>query len=247
MMDDTPLYNSRIIKSYVEYLNRYLPDIDIAPLLKYADIETYQLDDEGHWLTQEQIDRFHKILVKTIKDPDISRKVGRFSATSSASGALGQYLLGFINPAMAYAFLEKINARLSRGAVLKTKAIGADQIEATAILQPGVVEKPYQCLNRLGTMESLAKLFTNKFASIEHPVCIHKGGDCCLYIITWEKTRSFVWKKIRSYSLVIGFVICLLSLGILNPAYWDTSGFVVYGHGYGLHDCIPNIWKRRSS
>ena len=40
MMDDTPLYNSRIIKSYVEYLKRYLPDIDIAPLLKYADIET---------------------------------------------------------------------------------------------------------------------------------------------------------------------------------------------------------------
>ena len=41
-MDDSPLYNSRIIKSYVEYLNRYFPDIDIIPLLKYADIEAYQ-------------------------------------------------------------------------------------------------------------------------------------------------------------------------------------------------------------
>ena len=188
-MEDTPLYNSRIIKSYVEYLNRYHPDIDIAPLLKYADIETYQLDDEGHWLTQGQVDRFQEILVQTIHDPDISRKVGRFSASSRASGALGQYLLGFINPAMAYTFLEKINSHLSRAAILKTKAIGADQIEATAILQPGVIEKPYQCLNRLGTLESLAKLFTNNFASIEHPVCIHKGGDCCQYIITWEKTH----------------------------------------------------------
>jgi PAS domain S-box-containing protein/putative nucleotidyltransferase with HDIG domain len=220
MMDDTPLYNSRIIKSYVEYLNRYHPDIDIAPLLKYADIEAYQLDDEGHWLTQKQVDRFQEILVQTIQDPDIARKAGRFSATSRASGALGQYLLGFINPAMAYAFLEKINSHLSRAAVLKTKAIGTDRIEAKAILQPGVIEKPYQCLNRLGTLESLAKIFTNKFATIEHPVCIHKGGDCCQYIITWEKTRSFLWKKIRSYSLVIGFLICLLSLSILSPAHW---------------------------
>ena len=222
MMEDTPLYNSRIIKSYVEYLHRYLPDIDIAPLLKYADIESYQLEDEGHWLTQRQVDRFHEMLAKETDDPDISRKVGRFITTSRASGAAGQYLLGFINPATAYSVLEKINARLSRGVILKTKAIETDKIEARAILQPGVVEKPYQCLNRLGSLESLAKLFTKKLASIEHPVCIHKGGDCCLYLITWEKTPSFFWKKIRNYFLVIGFLICILTLVILSSAYWDT-------------------------
>ncbi|NMC91473.1 MAG: hypothetical protein GYA67_07390, partial [Smithella sp.] len=66
------------------------------------------------------------------------------------SGALGQYMLGFINPATAYGVLERINAQLSRRATLKTKAIGADRIEAKATLQPGVVEKPYQCQNRLG-------------------------------------------------------------------------------------------------
>ena len=219
MMEDTPLYNSRIIKSYVEYLHRYLPDIDIAPLLKYADIESYQLEDEGHWLTQRQVDRFHEMLAKETDDPDISRKVGRFITTSRASGAVGQYLLGFINPATAYSVLEKINARLSRGVILKTKAIETDKIEARAILQPGVVEKPYQCLNRLGSLESLAKLFTKKLASIEHPVCIHKGGDCCLYLITWEKTPSFFWKKIRNYFLVIGFLICILTLVILSSAY----------------------------
>jgi len=71
-------------------------------------------------------------------------------------------------------------------------------------------------------LESLAKLFTNKFASIEHPICIHKGGDCCLYVITWKKTPSFFWKKIRNYFLIIGFTICLISLIVLNSAYGDT-------------------------
>jgi PAS domain S-box-containing protein len=244
MMVDTPLYNSRIIKSYVEYLYRYFPDIDVAPLLKYADIETFQLDDEGHWLTQVQSDRFHEILVQTTKDPDISKKVGRFSVASRASGALGQYMLGFINPATAYAVLEKINARLSRAAVLKTKAIGADQIEAKVVLQPGVIEKPYQCIYRLGTMESLAKLFTKKFANIEHPVCTHKGGDCCLYIISWEKTRAFFWKRIRNYSFISGFIICAISLGILNPSHWDTLVFLYIIMAMGVTLYVEHLGKK---
>ena len=234
-MNDAPLYNSRIFRSYVEYLNRYFPDIDIPPLLKYANIEVYQLDDEGHWLTQEQSDRFNEIIVKKTQDKDISRKAGRYSATSRAAGALGQYVVGLINPATAYAILENLNTRLSRGAVLKTKSIGANQIEARAIIQPGVVEKPYQCLNRMGILESIARFFSNKFASIEHPVCIHKGGDCCLYIITWEKSRAFVWKKVRNYSLVFGFAICLIFSGYSQIRLLGYAGLILYSNGSGCH------------
>jgi len=249
-MDDIPLYNSRILKNYVEYLSTYLPDIDIAPLLNYADIETYQLDDEGHWLTQKQVDRFHAMLAKTTQDPDISRKVGRFSVTSRASGALAQYVMGFINPATAYGVLEKINANLSRGAVFKTKTIGPDKIELKAVLQPGVAEKPYQCLNRLGSLEALAKLFTNKFAMIEHPACVHEGGDCCLYIISWERTRTSVWKRIRNYSFISGFILCVISLGILDPVHWDTlvllyivmaMGVTLYAEHLEKNDLLANI------
>lgn len=237
MDNHTHIYNSRIIKSYVEYLKKHLPEVDSDPLLKYADIETYQLDDEGHWLTQEQVDRFHDILAKTTQDPDISRKVGRFSVTSRASGALGQYMLGFINPATAYGVLERINAQLSRGATLKTKAIGTDRIEAKATLQAGVAEKPYQCQNRLGGLEALAKLSTNKFASIEHPVCIHKGGDCCLYVISWENTRTFFWKRIRNYYFWIAFALCAILFSFMKPAYWDvlTLSCVLMGMGVTLY------------
>ncbi|MFH1127066.1 MAG: GAF domain-containing protein, partial [archaeon] len=222
MMDNTPLYNSRLIKNYVEYLKSYHPDIDIATLLKYAGIETYQLDDEGHWLYQEQVDRFHEMLAEKTNSPDIAREVGRFAVTSQSSGALRQYLLSFINPATAYSVIEKINARLTRSAVLKIKSTGVDKVEAIATLMPNVVEKPYQCLNRLGSLEAAAKIFTGKFAKIEHPICLHKGGDCCLYIISWDKTRVYVWKMIRNCSYIVGFIACALSLSFMPPAYWDV-------------------------
>ena len=221
-MEEKKYYSSRIIKSYVEYLKKFFPDIDANPLLKHAGIEIFQLDDEGHWMTQEESDRFHEMLVKATQDPDISRKVGRFSVTSRASGAVGQYILGFINPATAYGVMEKINSRLSRAANLKTRAIASDKIEAKVTLEPGVNERLYQCNYRLGAMEALAKLSTNKLASIEHPVCVHRGGDCCLYVISWEKTPSLMWKRIRNYISLIGLGICIVALRFVPTVYWDA-------------------------
>lgn len=222
MADNTPLYNSRIIKNYVEYLKVNYPHIDISPLLKYASIETYQLDDEGHWLTQKQVDRFHEMLAKEIDNPGIAREVGRFSANSRASGAVRQYILGFLSPKTAYSVIEKIHPNISRAAILKTKPIGENKIEMKVSLMPDVVEKPYQCLNRLGMLEAVAKIFTKEFADIDHPVCLHKGGDCCQYIISWNKTPTFVWKLIRNYSVIVSFVASILSVSFLSPVYWDT-------------------------
>jgi len=220
--DNIPLYNSRIIKNYVEYLRVYCPDIDISSILKHADIESYQLDDEGHWLTQTQVDRFHEMLTKKVDNPRIAREVGRYSVTSRASGAMRQYILGFINPETAYAVIGKISSSVTRATTVKTKLIGADKIEAKVTLMPNVVEKPYSCLYRLGALEAVAKLSTGKFADIEHPVCLHKGGDCCLYIISWKKTPTFVWKLIRNYSFIVGFIACVLSASVMPSVYWDA-------------------------
>jgi PAS domain S-box-containing protein/putative nucleotidyltransferase with HDIG domain len=219
--DNTPLYNSRIIKNYVEYLRVYSPDIAVSLLLEYADIEPYQLDDEGHWLTQKQVDRFHEMLASKTDNPDIAREVGRYSVTSRASGAVRQYILGFLSPA-TYAVLEKLNANFTRAATVKNRSIGTDKIEAKITLKPNVVEKPFQCLNRLGALEAVAKLFTGKLADIEHPICLHKGGDCCLYNVSWKKTPTFVWKRIRNYSFIVGFISCVLSLSFIPPVYWDA-------------------------
>ncbi len=95
-MEETPLYNTAIIKSFTEYISKYLPALELKPILDYADITTYQLEDEGHWLTQTQVDRFYEILVKTTGDPDISRKAGQYAPLSKAAGNVSQYVLGFI-------------------------------------------------------------------------------------------------------------------------------------------------------
>ena len=202
-MNDSPLYNSRIIKPFIEYMEEYHPDVGIDTLLSYAGMTSYELEDKGHWFTQRQVDLFYEILVQKTENPGIARDVGRYTVFSQACGAIRQYVLGFMTPASAYHMLEKIASNLSRAHIFKTKKIGTNKLEVTVELKPGVKEKPYQCDNRLGMFESIVKLFTNKFAKIEHPSCFHKGAEVGCYIITWKKASALIWKLLRNYILLI--------------------------------------------
>ena len=208
---DSHLYNSRNIKNYVEYTQKHYPDIDIDSVLSYAGIATYELEDEGHWFTQQQVDRFNEILSQKTGDPNLSREVGRYAASSKASGTIKQYALGFMSPAAAYWLVKNLASRLTRGHTFKARKLGPNRVEISVTPNPGVFEKPYQCNARIGLFEALSKLFSNKFAKIEHPTCIHKGGDLCRYIITWEKTSSFMWRRVRNYLSIL----CFLASGVL--------------------------------
>ena len=205
---DSPLYNSRLIKNYVEYVKEFHPDVDINAILSYAWIKTYELEDQGHWFSQWQVDRFHELLREKTRDPNLSRKVGRYAATSKAFSIVKQYTLGFMTPGAAYWVAEKLVPLMTRASTLKTRKLGSNKIEVSAIPNPGVLMKPYQCENLIGHLEALSKLFTNKFARIEHPTCVHRGGALCLYIVTWERTPSFLWSRIRNYVLFFSLLAC---------------------------------------
>jgi len=205
---DEPLYNSRLIKNYVEYLEKFHPEIDIDPILSDSWITTYELEDQGHWFSQWQIDSFHDLLMRTTGDPNISRKAGRYAAYSKASSALRQYALGFLTPAAAFWVVEKMNPHLTRASTLKTRRVGANKIEVTSTRNPGKFEKPYQCENRMGLFEALSNLFTKNFAKIEHPTCLHRGDGQCQYIIEWEQPSSFVLKRLRNYAAFVAVLTC---------------------------------------
>ena len=224
---DDPLYNTQLIKNYVEYVKKSYPDVSIDEVLHYGAIPKYQLEDSGHWLTQNQVDRFHEILVQKTGDPAISRKVGRFAASSEASGILRKVALGLMTPTSAYWAAQKLTSKMSRGFSFKLKKLGLNKIELIAALEPGVFEKPYQCENRFGLIEALAKPFTNKFAKVEHPVCIHRGGETCNYIISWEIPIFLTVRRIGYYSILFGLLLSIVFLALLSFSNWAVFAFIL--------------------
>jgi PAS domain S-box-containing protein/putative nucleotidyltransferase with HDIG domain len=216
-MNGMPIYNSRIVKNYVEYLGKYHPDISIGKILDYAGISTYQVEDEGHWFTQTHLNRFHEIISELTGNPNISREVGRHSAFSAASGALKQYLLGFLTPATAYALVDKVAANVNRGKTFRTRNIGPHQVEVEVTLQHDIQEQVFQCENRIGSLEAMGKVFSDKFAEIEHPACLHRGDDRCVYRVRWDASASFIWKRLRNYIAILGLPVCATLLFFIPP------------------------------
>jgi class 3 adenylate cyclase len=219
---DEPLYNSRFIKNYLEYVRIFHPNADIDEILRYAWIRTYEVEDQGHWFSQWQIDRFHEILVQKTGDSSISRKVGRYSASSEASGILKHYALGFITPGAAYWLTEKIAPHLSRAATFKTRKLGANKFEITSTPKPGTHPKPYQCDSLTGHLEAVSKLFTGKYPKVEHPECIHSGGETCRYIVTIEETASLAWRRLRRYLVFAGIPVFVVLHFVIPSISWIT-------------------------
>jgi HD-GYP domain-containing protein (c-di-GMP phosphodiesterase class II) len=79
-------------------------------------------------------------------------------------------------------------------------------------------------------------LFGNKLPKVEHTECLCRGGRCCRYIISWEKTISDTYKKIRNVSAVLlllaffflPFHFSLHTLLVVAPAAAAVVLFLTY-------------------
>lgn len=199
-IDNKPLYNSRIIDTYIKLIKRKYSYINIDELLSYAGIETYQVSDEGHWFTQAQIDLFYDRLVHLTGNNDIARDAGRFGASPDAIGIIRKIVLSHIGPAKAYEIIGKVAANFSKSAIYESKKIDTNKVEIIVTPSEGVCEKPFQCKNRIGYFECVSAMFNCRMPKIEHPECIFEGGNVCRYIVSWQESRFAFWEKIRNYA-----------------------------------------------
>ena len=221
--DTSPLYSSRITNSYLEYIKSSYPNIDIDSVLEYAGMTKYEVEDPAHWFTQDQTDRFQEALVEKTGNAKIAREAGRYSTLQKGMGPAKEQLLGFLKPTSVYLLMAKLYPVMSRAATIKVKKLRDNKVEIISIPNPGVKEKSYQCENRIGVFESVGRLFTESFSTIEHPICYHKGNDFCSYIVSWIRTPSTIWKRIRNYSILfsiviiggLSFVVSFNTLGLL--------------------------------
>jgi hypothetical protein len=92
--DGRRLYNSRIVDNYIRLIAQKYPEIQVSDLLEYAGMTAHEVADEGHWFTQDQIDRFHKKLSVLTCNTSISREAGRYAASPGAMGAMKLFFLG---------------------------------------------------------------------------------------------------------------------------------------------------------
>ncbi len=194
---NTPLYNSRLIDTYVKYIKTAYPLVSVSEILAYSNIKAYELADQGHWLTQTQVDRFYEKLVQLTGNEKIAREAGRYAASPDAMGIVRQHSLGLVGPANAFKLIGRTAPNLTKSAIYESQAIAPNKVRVEVTPRPGVNEQPFQCENRIGFWEALVMMLGNNMPTVKHPECIFKGDPKCTYIISWERPLSSTLKTLR--------------------------------------------------
>ena len=196
MPEHSQIYNSRILKSYVHCLESRYPKADIDDILKYAQISRFEVQDPGHWFTQAQVNRFYCRTVEATGNPSIAREAGQYAVFNQTADPLRQRVLGLLKVSSIYLLLAKLYPLLSRAATVKSQKLASNRVRIVVTPRPDVQESPHQCENRIGMFEALTTLFTNEYARIEHPACIHRGDGHCSYLVTWRQQGYWKWRRL---------------------------------------------------
>ena len=181
----------------------------------------YEVADEGHWFTQEQIDRFHEKLSFLTSNASIAREAGRYAASPDAMGSMKLFFLGTVGPRKAYELIGRGARRLTRSSTFESRSLSSNRVEVTITYEPGVQEKPYQCENRIGFLEAISLLFARATPVVEHPECIFRGGTKCRYIISWSPSKADLVKRVRNYAAVL--VLALVAAATLHAPHFGLA------------------------
>jgi len=214
-LQNTPLYNSRIIKSYLMLIKHKYGYVDIGELLNYAGMKEYEVADQAHWFKQEQVDRFYEKLVQMTGNQKIAREAGRYAVSPDVLGTMRQYILGLVDASSTFEIISKTTANLARSSRYESRNISSNMVEIVVTpIEPGL-EKPFQCENRIGFFEAAILIVNHKITdlqyfpevehlpTIQHPECVFNGGKVCRYIIIWDKTFFLFLKKARNLMTVV--------------------------------------------
>ncbi len=216
--ENRPAYNSRILKVYLEYLEQQHPGISIPRILKESGITLFEVEDPGHWFNQQAVDRFYQTVERDTGDSQLARRVGRYLAMSETIALPRQFTLGLLNLKTIYTLMGPLQALISRSAEVRTRTLGPNRIEIVNTVRPGFEERPYQCENRLGIYESMGKLFGSDFAEVSHPECLHRGGACCRYLVSWQSPRWMAWQRRRNWWFLSALPAALALIPLANRA-----------------------------
>jgi two-component system, NtrC family, C4-dicarboxylate transport sensor histidine kinase DctB len=207
---DSPLYNSRIINSFILLIKHKYSYVHVGELLEYAGMKEYEVADQAHWFKQEQVDRFYERLVQMTGNQKIAREAGRYAASPDVLGAMRQYILGLVDAASTFEIISKTTANFTRSSRYESRRTSSNSVEILVTpFEPGI-EKPYQCENRIGFFEAIVLIFNHKITdlqyfpeirhlpTIQHPECVFRGDPACRYLVSWDKSIFLFLKKARN-------------------------------------------------
>ncbi len=226
------LYNSRVIAPFLALARERYPLVDPEEVLARGGMAPHQVRDEGHWFSQDQVDRFYAGLAEATGNRRLAYEAGRYAVERQALGGLRGYLAGLIGPQKVFLGVDRWSTRLSRSATYRTDPRGPCGVEVTVTPGTGVAEQPFQCENRRGFIDGIAGLFALSGLRVEHPECLFAGGGRCRYLVSWQPSLAGRLLFARNYVYPAAALAVALPALLASPPLLATVVVPALGAGF---------------
>lgn len=243
-MIEPRIYNSRLIDIYLKLIRSKYPHVNIGHLLQQSGMELYEVDDQGTWFTQGEVNRFYEMVVKATGNENIAREAGRYAASPDALGTMRKNTLALLGPFKAFSLLGKLTENLTKSSDYVTRILDKNSVEVVVRPRSGVNEEKYQCQNRIGFFEAILSLFSYKSPYIEHKECIFNGNCECRYVIRWQPSSIDKIKKLRDFlgiTLVLLNIVIVFAIPEIADVALSLSIIVLLGISLWLEICRKKI------
>jgi len=148
--ENKPLYGSRGIAIHLLLLKSRYSHVNIDELLRYSQMEPYQVTDDGHLFSQKQINLFHEKIVELTGNKHISREAGPFASSQEALGTMKGSVIGLLGPIRYYELIGTLANKISKSSHYAARKLAHNKVEVIVTPNLGTVEQPFQCENRMG-------------------------------------------------------------------------------------------------
>jgi HD-GYP domain-containing protein (c-di-GMP phosphodiesterase class II) len=220
------VYSSRVIDPYLKLFKRFYPNLDVDYLLAYSGMTFWEVADQSHWFTHEQVSRFIHKAIELTGNAHLAREAGQFGVSPETFGVIRTYALSFINPHVMFDKVEHLAKQLVLSSVYTSRRLSDTSVEITVTPNPGSREELFQCENRLGVFEAGVRNFPQyRLLSIEHPECMFDGGKICRYIVKWKPTRAIHFTRLRNLSVATVPLLSIPALLVEPIALFATLSF----------------------
>jgi class 3 adenylate cyclase len=190
-LECAPELNARLLRPLLRFYELQFGRAALLRLVEELGTTLEVLEDPDRWFSAALVLRVNRAMIAATGDEDLIYRAGRALTWPGMLGAERLLMRGLLNPRGVYESFGHITARYSRITRWEMQSLGRGTLRATFVPAPGTVDDPLFCGNRRGVLEAVPEVFGFPAASLEHPLCLHRGDDRCVYIAHWKERMAW--------------------------------------------------------
>jgi signal transduction histidine kinase len=231
-----PEVHALFLSPFLDEARAYLGDDEVRRFVDSLGVTEESLRTPDAWVSLEFCEAFCEKLFDRTRDPTFFDRCGRLVLTPRYSGMLRPLFRTFGTPMFAYTQVAQAGPRFNKVGTMKVleRRHGFVRLEYRSTWGAPRERGPLICRTRIAQLSGLPTMFDLPPARVRHPICMHKGGESCLYEFEWREPAGKAVSRLAALSgAVAGWVVssAIEAPSRLHALFWAGGALFCWAFG----------------